>query len=372
MIAFAGNHHTIRWSQALRAAGLDVHVVCGHAAADGFSVPGVTVHPVRIEGPSVPVMSAAVSWHKALAAVQPDVVYMQWLFARPAMLVALDPRWPFVLTVMGSDVRQEASLQESWLDRVWRTALLLRADCITAAAEPLAQVVAAYHPNIAKRLVILPFGVDTADFRPDGSTRHRAPGVPLVIGHFKSDDPTYGRLQLLRALEPLVHQGLSFELHLAGWRGNDGGAVTAFLQAHPELAACTVDKGNVEVGAMPALYRALDVYVLNSVQESFGVAAAEALASGIPVIAADVGGVRTLVRQADTGLVVPVDDIAALRQAICEMAAHPALRASCGARGRARMQDRFRWDDSVTQLVGHLEAAHRKRVAQPEPQPQVR
>lgn len=353
MVALAPNHHTDRWSRALRDVGFDLHVVY-LPGTEPVSLPDVQLHPVDVTRPAIPVWSAAAAWHRVLDDIAPDVVYMQWLFARPAMLMALSPRWPMVITVMGSDVRQESSLGETWLERVWRTALLLRANAITAVAQPLADVVAAYDPNLARRTTIVPFGVDTDVFHPIPGGAARPADAVLRIGHFKSDDHTYGRLPLLQALEPLVRDDRGIELHLAGRRGGDGGAVNAYLRDHPHLARCVVDHGLVAVDDMPRLYHGIDLYILNSFQESFGVAAAEALASGVPVIGSDVGGVRSLVRSCDTGLLVPPGDVGALRAAILEMRDHPALRAMCASHGRERVVSRYPWQRNVDQVAALL------------------
>ena len=129
MIAFPDNHHTRRWSRALAAEGMEVQVV----GVTGYDIPDGWPSEAAFNAPdhTIPVVSAATRWSQAIARTRPDVVYMQWLFARPAMLLALDPRWPLVTTVMGSDVRQDPSLAESVLERTCRTALLLRSHTMT-------------------------------------------------------------------------------------------------------------------------------------------------------------------------------------------------------------------------------------------------
>ena len=355
MIAFPDNHHTRRWSRALTAEGMDVHVVGVGVDESQAIVPPKGTRKTREL--SIPVLTAATRWQHAIAATKPDVVYMQWLFARPAMLLALDPAWPLVTTVMGSDVRQDPTLPESVLERTCRTALLLRSHTITAVAQPLADVVAGYHDDLRDHIEIVPFGVDTLTFHPRAVPRKRKAGDTLSVGHFKSDDAVYGRLDLLRALTILLTAGQKLAIHLAGRRDNDGGEVTAYLAAHPDLAACVVDHGLLDVDAIAGVYRQIDVYVMNSVQESFGVAAAEAMASGVPVVASDVGGVRALVRSGDTGLLVKPGDPPALAAALAEFAQYPDLATSCGLRGRARVQSRFEWHSSVARMAELLRAA---------------
>jgi glycosyltransferase involved in cell wall biosynthesis len=360
MVAFAQNYHTQRWSRALTKAGFEVHLVATFENEAADVCDGVVAQPVQMPDAGVPLWTAARAWHDALCRAAPDVVYMQWLFARPAMLLALEPAWPLVVTVMGSDVCQDRSRPESTLERIWRTAILRRAQTITVAAPPLGEVVATYHPSLRARIRLLPFGVDCDQFCPPPTPMPRAAGAPLQIGHFKSGDPVYCRLEMLQALALLLAAGRRVHLHVAGSQGRDLADVRAFASQHPEIEPHVTDHGRVDVDAMPDLYRRLDVYVMNSRVESFGVAAAEALATEVPVVATDVGGLPAIVRPGDTGLVVPANDVTALANAITELDDYPALRRTLGSRGRRRVCERFPWQDSIEGISAMLHDAARK------------
>ena len=90
--------------------------------------------------------------------------------------------------------------------------------------------------------------------------------------------------------------------------------------------------------------------------ESFGLAALEAMACGKPVIASAVGGLRELVDDGATGLVVPPDDPAALALALARLAGDPELRLRLGEAGRAKAA-RFTVEataDEYERLFGRL------------------
>lgn len=89
------------------------------------------------------------------------------------------------------------------------------------------------------------------------------------------------------------------------------------------------------------LIRSADVFVSSSRWETFGVAIAEALTLGVPVIATQTDGARDLVEPSRTGLLVPVGDVEALGRAMLELADNPELRKALGH--RASMQA-SRWD----------------------------
>src|ERR1700689_5974811 len=81
--------------------------------------------------------------------------------------------------------------------------------------------------------------------------------------------------------------------------------------------------------------------VVPSLGEGFGMVALEAMERGRPVVAAAIGGLGDLVREGETGLLVPSGDAAALAEAMLSLAAQPARAAAMGAAGRARALDRF-------------------------------
>jgi glycosyltransferase involved in cell wall biosynthesis len=83
------------------------------------------------------------------------------------------------------------------------------------------------------------------------------------------------------------------------------------------------------------LYQSADVFVLPSRSECYGLVICEALASGLPVVACNVGAVPELVIDGHNGLLVPPGAVGDLAQALRELALNPDLRATMGARGLA-------------------------------------
>ncbi|MEN0060725.1 MAG: N-acetyl-alpha-D-glucosaminyl L-malate synthase BshA [Myxococcota bacterium] len=95
-------------------------------------------------------------------------------------------------------------------------------------------------------------------------------------------------------------------------------------QAHPE-----------------ALVREASVFVLPSRTESFGLAALEALACGVPVVAYRVGGLPEVVVDGETGFLVPPDDVDALAERVVEVLSHPERQQALGRAARAHAVERF-------------------------------
>ena len=100
---------------------------------------------------------------------------------------------------------------------------------------------------------------------------------------------------------------------------------------------------------LSSYYRAADVVVVPSRSESFGLVALEAAACGVPVVAAGVGGLLTLVDHGETGYLVPDRDPAVFAHYVREIIDHPAHAAALGRRGATRAT-RYTWAFAAARL----------------------
>ncbi|MBD2743467.1 glycosyltransferase family 1 protein [Coleofasciculus sp. FACHB-1120] len=108
--------------------------------------------------------------------------------------------------------------------------------------------------------------------------------------------------------------------------------------------------GRLGDDTLPAYYAAADVCVVPSHYEPFGLVAIEAMASGTPVVASDVGGLQFTVVPEETGLLAPPKDAAAFAAAIDRILANPEWRKQLGKKARVRVEKMFSWDGVATQL----------------------
>ncbi|HEY3550342.1 MAG TPA: glycosyltransferase family 4 protein [Gaiellaceae bacterium] len=110
------------------------------------------------------------------------------------------------------------------------------------------------------------------------------------------------------------------------------------------------------LGAVPhaeveRLLERASVVVAPCEREGFGLAAAEALAFGRPVVAAAGGALLELVADGETGLLVPPRDAPALREAVQRLLADPELRERLGREARTRARERFGWDAVIERTL---------------------
>lgn len=128
---------------------------------------------------------------------------------------------------------------------------------------------------------------------------------------------------------------------------------------NPWLAAARGNRSDVEL-----LLPLAEVCVAPSRSEGLSLAALEAMASGLPVVASRVGGIPEVVREGSTGLLVPSESPAPLANAICRLLGDPDLRYRLGANGReaAQQYDLDAYCARLEQLYRDLTANSGRRL----------
>jgi len=101
--------------------------------------------------------------------------------------------------------------------------------------------------------------------------------------------------------------------------------------------------GFVPRDQLPDHYRAAQLFALPSMTESFGLVFAEAMACGLPVLATTIGGIPSIVRSGEDGILVEARDVDALRRELTRFIAEPERRSQMGLNARKRVVDRFTW-----------------------------
>lgn len=169
-------------------------------------------------------------------------------------------------------------------------------------------------------------GIDTDLFRPQG-TRPAAPPFRLL---FVGNRTRRKGADLLDSL--LVELGPGYELWYTGGQRADEVPVHA-LNARA--------LGPLSVAGLVHAYNSCHALVFPSRLEGFGLAVAEAMSCGLPVVATQAASLPELVVEERGGLLCPVDDVAALAAAVRRLAAQPSLAQDMGTFNRARAEELF-------------------------------
>ncbi|KNC19234.1 glycosyl transferase [Arthrobacter sp. RIT-PI-e] len=199
------------------------------------------------------------------------------------------------------------------------------------------------------QISIAPCGVDLDLFMPRGPVESRGRAHRIVsVGRLV---PRKGMDLVIRALRELADLGRTdVELVIVGGAGN-----AVRLEEDPEarrLLALAADlgvsdrvvlRGQVSRAEMPAVLRSADAVVCAPWYEPFGIVPLEAMACGVPVVAAAVGGLVDTVVDGTTGLHVPPEDPAALAAAIERVVADPDWGRRLGDDGYRRVRARYSW-----------------------------
>jgi D-inositol-3-phosphate glycosyltransferase len=213
------------------------------------------------------------------------------------------------------------------------------------------------------KIVIIPPGVDTNLFHPIPSQHARDllgrydEKTVLFVGRI---DPVKGLDTWFRAMKLVVEQDPSLRQRMCVCL--IGGDLDDDLDPDSELARLVALKEELGIGdmvtflgsraqaALPFYYSSAAAVVMPSRYESFGLAALEAMACGTPVVASDVGGLSFLVRDGETGFLVPEGNAAVFAEKISLLLRNPKLRNEMGKRGVAEAQQ-YAWTNIAARIV---------------------
>jgi glycosyltransferase involved in cell wall biosynthesis len=336
-LADAPYPHTWRWLR--------------HFADRGHDCEVISFRPATIEGAKVTHISGLEPLGKARYLIrarkvarlirerQPDLLHSMHLTSY-GFLGALSDYHPFLASVWGMDIFEAPGLTpfHRWLTRY----ALSHADAVTATGPALADATMRFMP--AGRCVhSIPYGVDLDRFRPT----ERPARDKVVLGTVSRLSPEKGLVHLIDAIAAGDLRG-RVEVKIAG-----DGPERPNLEAHVRdrgLTASLDFAGWLDYDDVPAFLQSLDIFVLPSLFEGFGVAAAEASATGLPVIASRVQGLPDVVVDGETGILVPPADPRALAGAIESLIDNAPRRRAMGEAGREFVSERYDWTKNAADM----------------------
>lgn len=346
-----------RLNAALAASGIHTTAVVpmeAQEAADRLSESGVAVVPlplhrwrarrdVRVHAEtlrSMPIDIAAL--RRVIRGVRADLVQVNGL---------VNPHAAIAARLEGAAVVWQ--LQDLWGPRWLRAACMPLVLSLADVVMTTGRAVRSRHLGLGVlggRTVVYYPPVDTELFSPRdeerGSVRARL-GLPddgsLVVGALGNVNPDKGLLYAIRAVAACACAD-SLRLVVLGARSATQRGYEERLRAEAASLGLAEDRrfAIVEPGRdLPQLLRAVDIGLLTSVSEGVPTMMLEAMATGVPVVATDVGGVTEAVRNGVDGIVVEPRDVVGIAAALSRLAADEDVRVGLGRRSRQTVLERF-------------------------------
>jgi D-inositol-3-phosphate glycosyltransferase len=319
--------------------------------------PGVVVDHVDA-GPARPVPKDELLPHmdvfaerlsRAWSVEQPDVAHAHfWMSGRAALAAAAGPGIPVIETFHALGVVKRRHQGRADTSPPARLALeaevARRVDRVVATSS--AEVFELSRLGVgADRVTVVPCGVDLGRFSPEGPAEPRPAGRRRVVA--------VGRLVARKGVADVIAALAAVpdtELVVVG------GPAAAGIDADPEARRLLGVAGDAGVADrvhlrgrlgrddLPAVLRSADAVACVPWYEPFGLVAIEAMACGVPVVAAGVGGLCDTVVDGVTGLHVPPRDPGAVAAALRRVLDDPDLARRFGAAGAERARARYGWE----------------------------
>lgn len=201
-----------------------------------------------------------------------------------------------------------------------------------------------------EKLKIIPHGVATDKFKPYDSERSNRE-IKLIFAPGRPDDPIKGLNTLLGAANILWKHRHDFRILIPRYTNTS-------IRKYPFLIQEEWKSGN----EIYSTYATSDLVVVPSIwAEPFGLAALEAMSSGVAVIASRIGGLTDFIEDGKTGIFVPPGDPKALASKINELLNDEEYRRRLGVEARKKVLIRYSWSQIVNEYIFVIKGLYHNR-----------
>ena len=284
--------------------------------------------------------------------MKPDIIHLFGLYSVNSLglLPFLSAVSNLVVSPWGTDIVYDFSQKESYKSKFQKSYLLKQADCITSLSHYLINHIRKYIRD-DQQVELVPWGADTNVFHP----RYlRNNSRIFTVGITKAFTRKYGHIHLLDAVSELINKYRVRNIKLIivgkGVLEDELKKKCHELNLHQYVVFKKYTYSEIQLRDHLS---AFDVYVMPSVykSETLGVAAIEASAMGIPVVASNIGGIPEVVKHNVTGLLTPPGDAEAIAIALLRLMKYKELRHQMGQAARKRAESLFSFQDSVAKMI---------------------
>ncbi|TYS63774.1 glycosyltransferase family 4 protein [Bacillus infantis] len=335
--------HTHKWALYYKNNGIDVRVATfpDHYSEENAREIDTIVLPKLLPG-KLSYLSSVFAVKKAIRQFKPDILHAHYVSSY-GLVGALADFKPFYVSVWGRDIfqfPQQGSINKRIVDYT-----LQKASVICSTSHIMAKETNKY---TNKKVFVTPFGVDMKKFRPIEGLR--TPDA-ITIGTVKALSDKYGIGDLITAFAEIHKKNRNTELLIVG----DGPQRAEYEEMAERLgiSPATTFTGRVPNDAVPEYINKIDIFAVPSTEdsESFGVAAVESMACGVPTVVSNVGGLPEVVIEGRTGYVVPKENPEELAKAIFALIDNPEERRKMGDAGIVHVKENYNWTDNADGML---------------------
>jgi colanic acid/amylovoran biosynthesis glycosyltransferase len=283
-------------------------------------------------------MSRLRAWYQLLplSGHQSDMIYFPWNSAAISYIALYDLGIPVLVSCRGSQVNIGPHDPDRTELREGLRVTLSRATAVHCVSRAIEAEATAYGLDLSKSRVIHP-AVDPEIFFPPA--RARCGTGPLRVIAVGSLSWKKGFEYALRAVRLARDAGVDLELEIIG-DGVDRQRLLFGIQ-DLGLSGCVRLSGRLPADGVRERLQNADLFLLSSLSEGLSNAALEAMATGLPVVTTDCGGMREAVSDGVEGFVVPIRDVKRMAAALGRLSEDAELRVRMGAAARARVLKEF-------------------------------
>ena len=267
--------------------------------------------------------------------VNPDFVHAHYASSYGLLGALLKPK-RFFISVWGSDVYEFP--KRSFIHKAVFKWVINKTSKLFSTSKSMKIELQKY---TSKDINVIPFGIDLSLFKePEKKNQDKT----FVIGTIKSLEKIYGIDILLNAFSEFRKKVPNSKCIIYG-KGTEENGLKELAQKL-NIESDVEFKGFIVNNEVPKAISQLDVFCVLSRQESFGVAAVEASACGVPIVAANVGGLPEVVIDNETGFIVE-HDIEQIVNKLFELYSNSELRIKMGQNGNSFVSNHYDWKENV-------------------------
>ena len=331
LLGDAANPHIQRWANYLVRRKFDIHIISFQLAEiDGAQIHHIQTPHLLIISPitklwrKIGYLATIYKVRKLIYFLEPDILHAHWATSY-GLAGALSGFHPLIISAWGSDI--VASPQTNWIMKRIVQYNLSKADVITATSEMLKKETEKY---IQARQTVkrIPFGIDTNIFKP----RPKLNKKNIFIGTVKALEEKFGIIYLIKAFAKIKLKIINAQLIIVGY----GSQYDYLIKLSESLGVknSITFTGKIPNDEVVKYLQKMDIFVVPSIYESFGVAAIEASACNLPVVASNIGGLPEVVIDGHTGYFIKPGDVDDLTEKLLILISDEAMRKKMGSEGR--------------------------------------